>query len=118
MIGSGVFEFEIDGKTVGFEFGMLAAAYTEEKAGINILELFKQLGSGSGTTKYILTYFYGGAVAYAEFRELPDKITVAKVSKWLDHIGLEEAMKIYLKSIEAYLPKNGKAPKGAKLADV
>lgn len=114
MIGSGVFEFEIDGRKIGFEFGMLASAYTEEVSKLSIYEVFKKMASGKSQIS-ILHYFYGGAVAYNEFRNIDENVTVAKVSKYIEAIGLRAAMDVYVKSIESYLPKNGKAPKKAGL---
>ena len=110
MIGSGVYEVDLDGEIIGFEFGMLASSYTEEVSNLSIFEVFQKIGSGRGT-KHLLNYFYGGARAYYEFREDERKVSVAIVSRWADKIGLQKMMEIYLKSIEAYLPKNGKAPK-------
>jgi hypothetical protein len=110
MIGSGVFEVEINGETIGFEFGMLASSYTEEESQLPILAVFQQIGTGHGS-RHVLSYFYGGARAYNEFREIKKKVTVPMVSKWIEAIGLEKAMEIYIKSIDSYLPKNGQAPK-------
>lgn len=108
MIGGGVYEVEIDGEKFGFEFGMLASSYTEEVAGLSIFEVFQKIGTGR-STKSLLHYFYGGAKAYNEFRDIDDKVSVATVSKLVERIGLEKASDIYLKSIATYLPKNGKA---------
>lgn len=127
MIGSGVFEIEIAGKTVGFQFGMLASGYTEEAAGISIFEVFQKIGSGTAELP-LIHYFYGGARAYNEFRNVTDeetykdaagnerkryvprKVTVPLVSTYLEELGVEKAVEIYLKSIDAYVPKNGIAP--------
>lgn len=127
MIGTGVFEVEIEGKTIGFQFGMLASGYTEEVAGVSIFEVFKKIGSGSAELP-LIHYFYGGARAYNEFRNVTDeevyenakgekrtryvprKVTVPAVSMYLEEMGLTKSVEIYLKSIEAYVPKNGIAP--------
>ena len=127
MIGTGVYEVEVGGKTIGFQFGMLASAYTEDVAGTSIFEVFKKIGTGAAELP-LIHYFYGGARAYNEFRNVTDeetykdsngnerkryvarKVTVPAVSMYLEEIGLNKAVEIYLKSIEAYVPKNGIAP--------
>lgn len=127
MIGSGVFEVEIGGKTIGFQFGMLASGYTEEVAGISIYKVFEKIGGGISELG-LIHYFYGGARAYNEFRNVTDeetykdssgnerkryvprKVTVPIVSTYLEELGVEKAVEIYLKSIDAYVPKNGIAP--------
>lgn len=109
MIGSGLYEVEIDGETIGLEFGMLASMHTEEIADMTIFEVFKKIATGR--QKPLLCYFYGGLVAYNEFRGIEKTLTIADVSKVIEKLGLNKAMDIYLKSIEAYIPKNGQAPK-------
>lgn len=110
MIGKGIYEVDVDGKTIGFEFGMLASSYTEEISGLSIFEVFKKIGTGRSQMS-ILHYFYGAARAYNEFRELAGTVTIQKVSKAIEEIGLAKSTEIYVKSIESYIPKNGQAPK-------
>lgn len=110
MIGSGVFEVEIENEKIGFQFGMLASAYTEQIAGMDIFQVFKEIATGHGTLQ-ILQYFYGGAVAYNGFHGIDKKVTIADVSTWIEKMGLEKSMEIYAKSIGAHQPKNGLAPK-------
>lgn len=108
MIGSGVFELEIDGEKIGFEFGMLASMHTEEIADMTIFEVFQKIAKGRQKPFY--QYFYGGLVAYNEFRGIEKKITIPEVTKIMEKIGAERCAEIYLKSIASYIPKNGKAP--------
>lgn len=127
MIGSGVFEVEIGGKTIGFQFGMLASGYTEEAAGTSIYKVFETIGGGMAELG-LVHYFYGGARAYNEFRNVTDeetykdnsgnehkryvprKVTVPIASMYLEDMGIDKAVTIYLQSIESFVPKNGKAP--------
>jgi len=109
-IGSGEFKVKIGEKEVGFRFGMLASSYTEQKAQKPIFKVFQEIATGRGSLA-VLQYFYGGAVAYNEFNDIEEKVTLAQVSEWIEEMGLEEAMRIYSESIKTHLPKNGKAPK-------
>jgi hypothetical protein len=108
MIGSGVYEVEIDGEKVGFEFGMLASIETEEAAGMVIEDVFKKIAKGF--QKYIALYFLGGAIAYNKFRNIDRQVDIPTITRYLDGMGLKQALDIYTKSIAAPLIKNGKAP--------
>jgi hypothetical protein len=110
MIGSGVFKVTIDEEEVGFHFGMLASAYTEQKAGMPIFKVFQHIATGHGSMQ-ILQYFYGGAMAYKEFNETDTNVTIASVSYWIERMGLEKTMEIYSASVQSPISKNGKAPK-------
>lgn len=109
MIGKGLFEEDIDGEKVGFEFCMLSSAYTEEVSGMAILEAFKLIAESRELP--LIHYFYGAARAYNELRNIDAKVTPAMVSVWLEKMGPDKWSRIYLKSIESHLPKNGQAPK-------
>lgn len=109
MIGSGLFEVEIEGEKIGFEFGMLASMHTEEVADMTIFDVFKKIASGR--QKPLVQYFLGGLNAYNEFRGIEKRYSVMETTKIIEKLGLEKSMEIYLKSIEAYVPKNGQAPK-------
>lgn len=108
MIGKGVFEFEVEGKTVGFEFCMMASMFAEEESGLPIGEVNN--GIAEGKLKSILQFFYGAAKAYQYYRANMD-ITIGDVAKWIDVLGLEKMTEIYLKAIAQ--PKNGLAPNPA-----
>ena|SRR5688572_1793076 len=110
MIGKGVFKADVGGKEVFFHFGTLSSVYTEEKSGLPIGEVFKNIGS----IKNILYYFWGAAVAYNEINNIKEEITVAQVSEWIDAMGIEKTYDIYVKSIQSPASKNGKAPKEAE----
>lgn len=105
MIGKGTFEIEIDGKKVGFKFGMRAAAITEKATGVMSSELFKRIIEQRGdTADSLLHYFYGGAVSYCMAHKIEPHPTIDEVGDWVDSIGFREAVDIFNKSIEG--PKN------------
>jgi len=108
MIGSGVYEVEIDGEKVGFQFGMLASIETEEASGMVIEDVFKKIAKGF--QKYIALYFLGGAVAYNKFHGIEKTIGIPEVTIYIEQMGMERALEIYMKSIAAPQIKNGKAP--------
>jgi hypothetical protein len=118
MIGKGIFEFDVDGRKIGFKFGMYAAAITEKEAGCTITELFQRIhgfkplfdekGEKVGqepipglSSISLLQYFYGGAVAYSRNEQL----TVDEVGDMLDIIGIDKAYTTFSESIQTYLPK-------------
>lgn len=109
MIGSGLYEVEVEGKTVGFQFGMLASMYTEEKSGQSIYDVFKEIAQAR--IKGILYYFMGGAMAYNEYHGIKEPVTLAGIASIIESIGTEKALEIYSKSIGSPLIKNGQAPK-------
>jgi hypothetical protein len=108
MIGSGVFEVEVEGEKIGFEFGMLASMHTEEIADMTIFEVFKKISTGRQKPYY--QYFYGGLMAYNEFRGIEKKMTIPEVTRIMEKLGAEKCTEIYLKSINSFVAKNGKAP--------
>jgi hypothetical protein len=108
MIGKGIYEEEINGETVGFKFGMYASAITEKIAGKSIFEVFK--GIAAPMQEPLLHYFYGGAKAYNEHKKIDKEISVSDVADWLEEMGADKWSKIYLASIQSYIPKNGTAP--------
>lgn len=61
MIGTGIFETEIEGEKIGFHFGTLAAFYTEEKSGKGFGKVINDIAKGQ-TTMNILFYFYGASM--------------------------------------------------------
>lgn len=112
MIGRGIFKVQLEDKEVGFQFGTLASAYTEEKSGISIFELFDSINTkGKYSTKNVLHYFWGAAMAYREINGIPGELTTAEVSQWIDEMGLTKTFKIYIDSVKMPIIKNGKAPK-------
>ena len=111
MIGSGLYEVEVEGKTIGFQFGMLASMYTEEKSGQSIYDIFKEIAQAR--IKPILYYFMGGAMAYNEYHGVKQPVTLADIATIIESIGTDKALEIYSKSIGSPLTKNGQAPKEA-----
>lgn len=111
MIGSGVFEEHVGEEQFCFEFGMLASMHTEEIADMTIFQVFEKIAKGR--QKPFIQYFYGGLMAYCELREVDKKFTLAETTKIMEKIGAEKCAEIYMKSISAYIPKNGKAPEVA-----
>lgn len=109
MITETVFELDTRDGKVGFHFGMLASAHTEEISGTSIYEVFQ--GIAKSRVKSILHYFYGGAIAYNEYNGIDKKVTMGDVAKVIDQVGTVEALKIYTASIKMHVPKNGVAPK-------
>lgn len=110
IIGKGIFEFEIDGKQVGFKFGTEAAGYTEQYAGIEISELFKKIGEKKGeATLSLLHYFYGGGRAYATYKRM-DEPSFSQVCDWLDEIGTDKLSKTFQLSLEGPKNPNPEAP--------
>ncbi len=105
MVEKGIFEFEIEGKKIGFKFGMYAAAITQKESGSSIVDLFKVMALGSDGGVALLQYFYGGAVAYASNKKLPVP-TIDEVGDWIEAIGWDESLRVYSESIKIYIPKN------------
>lgn len=110
MIGTGTFEEEIDGKKVGFKFGMVAASITEQAAGGSIVQMFKEIAEKKNAITNILNYFYGGAVAYARKNKL-DEPSTDDVAEMIESIGFERAMQIYWDSLKGPEIKNQSPPK-------
>lgn len=117
MGGKGVFEFEVEGKKVGFKFGMYAAGISERVAGCSIMELFQRIHGQKLvvkddktvvyeplpglTTISLLQYFYGGAVAYTG----NEKLAIDEVADMIDEIGVDKAFQAFTESIQTYIPK-------------
>jgi hypothetical protein len=114
----GIFEFEVEGKKVGFKFGTYAFSIACEKEGdIDLNTLFKRCGfvykdekgkpkSDKAKMKSILHLFYGAAIHYAEDFDQPTNFKVSTVSNWMDEIGEVKLMEIIQKSFFTYEPKN------------
>ena len=112
MIGRGVFKVTLQEDEAAFHFGTLAGCYTEEKAGISIFEIFDAINNKQKySTKYLLYYFWGAAMAYREINEIEGKITLGKVSQWIDEMGITQTFQIYIDSVKMPAIKNGLAPK-------
>jgi hypothetical protein len=110
MIGKGIFEREISTGKVGLKFGTYAAGISEREYGKNISSLFEDMNTGKSSVFSLLCYFYGGAVAYANHQGQPAP-SIDQVGDWIEELGVEEATKIFLASLEQ--PKNSKAPEKA-----
>ena len=113
MLGKGIYTFEVDGKTIGFKFGMLASAYSEKEAGASISVIFEKItNQGGEATLSLLHYFYGAAVAWAKsVKQEPP--TIDQVSDYIDSIGVQKAIELFQDSIGA--PKNGTPKKKSPL---
>lgn len=116
MIGSGVYEIEVKGEKVGFQFGMLASMYTEEKSGQSITDVFKEITKER--IKPIILYFLGGLMAYNELHGIKKEIKISDVATLIEEIGIPKALEIYSASIGSPLIKNGQAPKEAGQVEV
>ncbi len=112
MVEKGIFEFEVDGKKVGFKFGMYAAAITQKESGSSIIDLFKIMAQGNDGGVALLQYFYGGAVSYATNKKLTIP-TIDEVGDWIEVIGWDESLKVYSESIKTYISKNAEPLKAA-----
>ena len=106
MKGRSIFELDVNGEKVGFRFGMLASAYTEEISGVSIYEVFKRIGQGL-SIQSLLFYYYGGLRAYNEFNGIKKEITIPMVSEILEEIGSELAHEVYMDSIKVYMENPG-----------
>lgn len=112
MIGRGIFKVQLEQQEIGFQFGTLASAYTEEKTGISIFELFDAINTkGKYSTKYMLSYFWGGAMAYREINGIDGELKLSDVSQWIDEMGITKTFQIYIDSVKMPVIKNGMAPK-------
>lgn len=106
----GVFEFQVQDKTVGFKFGILALAIAEEKEGKPLSELLELLTTGKVSTKTLLHLLYGAAVQYAEQKSKAVDFTLSDVSDWCEEIGFENIYPAFRSGLTQYLPKNSKSP--------
>lgn len=124
MQTNGVFEFKVEGKTIGFKFGMYAGALTERVAGCSIMELFQRIhgqkpifnekGEVTGfekipglSTLSLLQYYYGGAAAYAR----DENLSLDEVSDMIAEIGEGNAATMFTESVRTYLPKKNEPEK-------
>jgi hypothetical protein len=102
----GVFEFELDGKQVGFKLGTMALAIAEEKEGKSLKELLESLTSKDVKTITILNIFYGAAVQYADHKRKPIDFTLSDISDWCEEIGFEKLITVITEGLAQYVPKN------------
>lgn len=121
MKHQGIFEFEIEGRKIGFKFGTYAFSVACEKEGdIDLTTLFKRCGfiykdkdgkakADPAKPKSVLNLFYGAAVHYAEDHDQPLNFKVSTVSNWMDKLGEAELMKIITESFFTYEPKNSES---------
>jgi hypothetical protein len=108
MIGKGTFTFEVNGKTIGFKFGMLASAFTEKESGKSISDIFQGITEGKGdSTMSLLHYFYGAALAFAKSTKSEDP-SIDDVSDWITEIGHRPALDMFQDSIK--MPKAPDSP--------
>jgi hypothetical protein len=117
-IGSGTFSATFkDGdkdRTVFFQFGPLASAYSEAESKLGIFDMFNVITAGHGSL-YFLHYFFGGAVAYADFNK-QQRPTFPEVVEWCQLIPEEVLLEIYYKSLVHYLPKEQAPETGQQVA--
>lgn len=131
MKHKGIFEFDIEGRKVGFKYGTYAVSIACEKENCTVDVLYKRCGvpyleknkkgepvvkSDAPNLKALLHLVYGAAVHYAEDNDLPIDFKVSTVSNWLDEIGEEKIKPMFEHSLNQYVPKNSKslAEKGEK----
>lgn len=120
----GIFEFEVEGRKVGFKFGTYAISVACEKEGdCSIDVLFRRCGipymSGKEIRqdkpklKSLLHLFYGAAIHFAEDNDQPTDFKPSTVSNWLDAIGLEKVNQMMTEGLNQYTPKNSPSPEKA-----
>ncbi len=108
------FEMEIDGKTVGFRFNMLASGKACNILKCSMDELFFKLGLVKGSTMDLeaaLYFFFAAAQNYSESKGQVIDYTAQDVSDWLGHFGLEKSMTMMQEAFNAPEIKNQTAPK-------
>lgn len=117
----GIFEFEVQGKKVGFKFGTYALSVACEKEGdVDLNTLFKRCGfiytdekgkpkADKAKPKSVLNLFYGGALHYAEDFNQPADFKVSTVANWMDEIGEAKLMEVITKAFFTYEPKNSES---------
>jgi hypothetical protein len=104
----GIFELEINGKKRGFKFGTWAIAIACEMHGKPQSELYKDLGWGSNQEvdlKALMHMFYGAAVHYCDSKQIKVDFTPADVSDWLDEVGLEKTMEMFVAGFQSHESK-------------
>jgi len=100
---------EVDGKTVGFRFNMLAFAKTCELEGCDLTELYVRLGLEKGENTNLISlnnFFFAAAINYAEGKNLPIDFTKQDVSDWLDIYGIEKSMEMMTEAFKSPQIKN------------
>lgn len=114
----GIFEFEVEGKKVGFKLGTYALSIAcEKEGGCDVDVLLKRCGQpylkdgkiacDKPKLKALLHLFYGAAIHYAEDNDITDNIKVSTVSNWLDNIGAEKLNEMITEGFkQPEVPKN------------
>ena len=104
---------EVDGKTVGFRFNMLAFGKACELEGCDLTQLYSRLGIYGGDTNLLALnhFFFAAAINYAEGKNLPIDFTKQDVSDWLDIYGIEKSMEMMTDAFKSPQIKNAEAPK-------
>lgn len=106
------FEFEVEGKKVGFRFNMLAFGKACEIEKCSLDDLFMKLGIGEEGNVNIITMnnlFYAAAINFYEGRGLEIDFKAQDVSDWLDFIGIQSATEMMKEQFKVPEVKNEKA---------
>lgn len=108
-----IYEMEVDGKTVGFRFNMLAFGKTCEMEGCSLDELYQKLGLGKvkqdPSIVTLNNFFFCAAVNYAEGKNIPVDFTPPDVSDWLDFYGIENSISMMTEAFKVPVIKNYQA---------
>ena len=112
----GIFEFEVDGKKVGFKFGTYALSEACEKENCSVDVLLRRCGipymvdgkpkADKPKLKALLHLFWGAAIHYAEDNDQPTDFKPSTVSNWLDELGMEKINEMLVGGLTTYSPKN------------
>lgn len=108
----GIFEYEIEGRKIGFKFGMYALKLICEKEGCTLkgfLERFAASQQNGIEPQTLINVFYCCALHYAKSNKKEIDFEEVDVSDWIDEIGLIEGMKMFKEGFEQFVPKNSKS---------
>lgn len=119
-----IFEIEIEGKTVGFRFNMLAIGKACKLESCDVTELFSRITGEVESDEQgnvvkvvrqpdieaVLNFFFAAAVNYTEGNKQKVDFTAQDVSDWLDFLGLETAMRMIRENLTTTKSKNMEAP--------
>jgi hypothetical protein len=106
MIFKKTFEFEIDGETIGFKFGMAASAYFCEMEGVTLSSMQNKLADASPTTA--IHCAMAAARSYNESHGVKKEVTFGQAADWLDTIGVDKFFLKIFSQLEVYQDQQDK----------
>ena len=101
-----IFEYTIEGRTVGFRFNFRTFGVLEKSTGIGLDTIISTLSSKTAKADLICEYFFAGAKHYAQSKGLPVDFSSDDVADWLSVIGLEKSFYMIAESLGTETPKN------------